>query len=212
MRPPGLITIGIDVGGARKGFHAVALQERVFKTRTSTHPAEIVSWCVEQKADIVAVDAPCGWSQSGSSRLAERELAGKKIRAFATLTRAHALAHKKGFYNWVFNGETLYHLLAPSYPLFDGRLREGPICIETFPHAIVCALAGKVVPAKPKNPGRRKVLRERGCDDVLLTNIDFIDAALCALAAEEFRAGRSMQFGTCDEGFTVVPDLDVSRA
>jgi hypothetical protein len=102
------------VGGERKGFHAVALRNGVFEEATSTKPAEIVRWCLDWKTNIVAVDAPCGWSQSTSSRLAEQDLklAGKKIHCFATPTRAHALSHKKGFYDWVFNGETLYHLLA----------------------------------------------------------------------------------------------------
>lgn len=201
------VVVGIDVGGERKGFHAVALRNGVFEKATSIKPAEIVRWCLEWKANIVAVDAPCGWSQSTSSRLAERDLklAGKKIHCFATPTRAHALAHKKGFYDWVFNGETLYRLLAPHYPLFDGRLQKGPICFETFPHAIVCALAAKVVSAKPKTSERRKVLRGRGYDDSLLSNIDFIDAALCAVTAEEFRKGRTIQFGTRDEGFIVMP-------
>ena len=169
-----------------------------------------MEWCLKCEANIVAVDAPCGWSRSTSSRLAERELAGQKIHCFATPTRAHALAHKKGFYGWVFNGETLYHLLAPHYPLFDGRLRQGPICFETFPHAIVCALAAKVVPAKPKESNRRNVLRSRDYDDSRLPNIDFIDAALCAVTAEEFRKGSTRQFGGPEEGFIVVPALDVS--
>ena len=64
----------IDVGGARKGFHAVALRDGVFETLTSIDPDEIVHWCLERHATIVAVDAPCGWSQAGASRLAERQL------------------------------------------------------------------------------------------------------------------------------------------
>ena len=199
--------VGIDVGGERKGFHAVALRNGVFEKATSTEPAEIVRWCLQRNVSIVAVDAPCRWSQSTSSRSAERDLklAGRKIHCFATPTRSHALAHKRGFYDWVFNGETLYDLLAPHYPLFDGKPQEGPICFETFPHAIVCAFAGKVVRAKPKQSERRKVLRGRGYDDSPLSNIDFIDAALCAVTAERFREGHTIQFGRRDEGFIVMP-------
>jgi len=212
MSASGLVMAGIDVGGIKKGFHAVVLRNGTFEKTSSTEPADVVNWCLDREAHTVAVDAPCGWSLSSSSRLAERELARKKIYAFATPTRARALSHKKGFYGWVFNGERLYHQLAPYYPLFDGGLREGRICFETLPHAIVCALAGKVVPANPKNSRRRKILRERGFDDDSLPNIDFIDAALCAVAAEEFCADRTMAFGNCDEGVIVVPKLDVSRA
>jgi hypothetical protein len=64
--------------------------------------------------------------------------------------RIAPLAPKPGFYDWVFNGETLYGLLAPHYPLFDGTLREEPICFETF-SAIVCALVAKGVLAETKN-------------------------------------------------------------
>lgn len=133
------------------------------------------------------------------------KLGAEKIHCFATPTRALALGHKKGFYEWVFNGEKLYHLLAPHYPLFDGALRKGPISFETFPHAIVCALAGKVVPAKPKTSNRRNVLLTRGYDVSPLSNLDLIDAALCALTAEEFRLGRARHFGEQEEGFIVVP-------
>jgi len=214
MSPNGEAVVGIDVGGEMKGFHAVALRNRVFEKTTSTDPVEIVAWCLERKAHIVAVDAPCGWSQSASSRLAERDLklGGKKIQIFATPTRARARAHKKGFYRWVFNGEALYHLLAPHYLLFDGSRSEGPVCFETFPHAIVCALAGEVVPAKPKAANRRKVLRARAYHYSPLPNIDFIDAALCAVTAEEFRQGRTRHFGGQDEGFIVVPDPVMHQA
>ena len=152
--------VGIDVGGPRKGFHAVALRDGVFGKATSTNPAEIVDWCLEQRARIVAVDAPCGWGQSGRSRQAERDLklGDARIQCFMTPARSHALAHTKGFFDWVFNGENLYQLLAPHYPLFDGKRRKGQCCFETFPHGIVCALAGKIVAAKPKVANRRKVL------------------------------------------------------
>ena len=207
---PSQTVVGIDVGGKRKGFHAVALQYGVFEIRTSTNPAVIADWCLEQNATTIAVDAPCGWSQSGSSRLAERklEVAGARIHCFSTPTRAHALAHCTGFYDWVLNGEKLYARLARRYPLFDGKRLKGPLCFETFPHAIVCALAGKVVTAKPKATKRRNLLCKLGYDDSTLPNIDFIDAALCAVTAKEFLQGHTIHFGGRDEGFIVVPTLD----
>ena len=167
MGQPSYTVVGVDVGGERKGFHAIALRDGEFEGTTSTEPAAIVDWCLERNATIIAVDAPCGWSQSGASRLAERELklAGKKIHCFSTPTRARALAHKKGFYNWVFNGEKLYERLTRHYPLFDEKRRNEPVCFETFPHAIICALAREVVPAKPKAPVRRAVLKALGYED-----------------------------------------------
>ena len=76
---------------------------------------------------------------------------------------------------------------------------------ESFPHAVVCALAGRVVPTKPKATVRRAALRARGYDVTCLVNIDFVDAALCAVAAEAFLKGCVQCFGDEQEGFIVVP-------
>ena len=198
--------VGIDVGGERKGFHAVALQGGIFAaTLAASDPAVIASWCRQMKAAVVAVDAPCGWSDGGASRLAERSLAigGNKISCFATPTRARA--NRSNFYKWVFNGERLYRQLAKHYVLFDGSRRVGPACFETFPHAVVCALAGRVVAARPKRETRRNALRQRGYDVGSLTNVDFVDAGLCAITADAFVHGRVQLFGNKVEGFIVVP-------
>ena len=200
------IVVGVDVGGERKGFHAVALQNGTFvATLAHTDPAVIVSWCRQLKAVVVAVDAPCGWSAGGASRLAERSLAigAHKIHCFATPTRARA--SRSNFYKWVFNGERLYRQLAKHYVLFDGSRRAGQACFETFPHAVVCALAGRVVAARPKRETRRNALRQRGYDVGSLTNVDFVDAGLCAITAAAFVRGRVKLFGNKVEGFIVVP-------
>jgi hypothetical protein len=42
-------------------------------------------------------------------------------------------------------------------------------------------MAGRVVAAKPKSKVRRKALQDMGYDPGKLSNIDFVDAALCAL-------------------------------
>lgn len=208
MREQVQTVVGIDVGGERKGFHAVALRGDTFVDKvTAADPAVIVTWCLDHKATVIAVDAPCWWSQTGKSRQAERELelSGEQIFCFATPTRERAENHKKGFYGWVFNGEKLYQLLTKTYPLFNGEGHKGPACIETFPHAIVCALAGRVASAKPKSLVRRKALQDRGYEIGSLSNIDFVDAALCAVAADEFRKGNYHSFGNREEGYIVVP-------
>ncbi|MDF1591209.1 MAG: DUF429 domain-containing protein, partial [Desulfobacterales bacterium] len=95
---------GIDVGGEVKGFHAVALRGEIFMDKTTTtNPSGIVNWCLDHSATVVSVDAPCGWSQTGSSRQAERELEllGKKIYCFATPTRECSENYDKGFYDVV---------------------------------------------------------------------------------------------------------------
>jgi predicted nuclease with RNAse H fold len=200
--------IGIDVGGEKKGFHAIALCDGKFVGQmTDIHPNVIVEWCLDHRAEIVGVDAPCLWSRAGSSRMAEREIkiAGEKVHCFATPTRERAL-HRK-FYQWVFNGERLYKCLETQYPLFDGQRKSGRVCFETFPHAIVCAMAGRVISAKSKGTVRRNVLQRRGYDDRDLHNIDFVDAALCAVAADALCNGSYQIYGDPTEGFIVVPKI-----
>jgi predicted nuclease with RNAse H fold len=216
MRHISQLVVGIDVGAQKKGFHAVALIDGSFERPTRfTDPIEIVRWCRELEATTIAVDAPCGWSASGpsfSSRAAERnlKLGGKKIHCFATPDKDSAQAHKTGFYGWVMNGERLYDGLKGHFALYDGTRQNRPACLETFPHAVVCALRGDVVPAKPKRKNRLDALSGyKNCR--LLTSVDFIDAALCAAAAESFQLDSCYEFGNSSEGIIVVPKPRVSR-
>ena len=196
--------IGIDVGGNRKGFHAVLMRDgQILGAKGDRDPAAIVAWCLENKACVVAVDAPCRWSADGKSRAAERAINGLGLHCYYTPTRE--LATGRNFYQWVFNGERLYRALEQHYPQFAGQRGEGHVCMETFPHAIVCALEGRVIPAQPKNTTRRRVLRNMGFDDARLTCIDYVDAALCAVAADSFRRNTFNFYGDSTEGFIVVP-------
>jgi hypothetical protein len=95
-----------------------------------------------------------------------------------------------------------------SFARFDGsNERARPICFETFPHAIACALSGAPVSARNKRQVRGALLAKAKicCDS--LTNIDFVDAALCALTAEHFAHRRYMHYGDAGEGCIVVPRL-----
>lgn len=211
MTDPYPTVIGIDVGGYAKGFHSVALRNGRFEPHHFDETSKLAAWCQEQYAQVIAIDAPCAWASVGNSRLAERSLAiaGETIQCFKTPTRASAVG--RAFYDWVFNGEKLYQSLIPSYRLFDGTNQRRGIILETFPHAVVCELRGEIVPARPKAATRRRILREQGYDDQNLGNIDFVDAALCALTAESCRVGCIRQFGNAMEGFIVVPALERFR-
>lgn len=73
--------VGIDVGGDRKGFHAVALSDgKLVDRKVGRNPTEMVDWCIYYKAKVIAIDAPCRSSKSGLSRLVERELEGHEGR------------------------------------------------------------------------------------------------------------------------------------
>ncbi len=205
MKQSGETVIGIDVGGSGKGFHAVALRNGQFEPQHFTKASVVADWCKARAAQAIAIDAPCAWASSGGSRLAERSLAvgGETIQCFKTPTRT--AAEGRNFFGWVFNGEKLYERLLLNYRLFDGTRQSGKIVLESFPHAVVCSLAGRVIPASPKAATRRRMLREEGYDDGPLANIDFVDAALCALTADRFLLGCTISFGDQEEGFIVVP-------
>jgi predicted nuclease with RNAse H fold len=202
-----LTVVGVDVGGPRKGFHAVALTGTVFRKQACSSPAEVAAWCRDVGAAAVGVDAPCGWSASGSSRRAERDLRinDERIHCFATPTLKRARQSRTDFYGWVFNGMKLYDELRKHYPLFAGDASARPLCFETFPQAVACILAGRTVAAKRKATVRRHILSEQGYDHSVLQNIDFIDAALCAVAAERLLQETVVYFGQPDEGFIVLP-------
>jgi predicted nuclease with RNAse H fold len=108
-------------------------------------------------------------------------------------------------------GERLYEALTTTYRLFHSRLAsdEGCCVFETFPHAVVCNLTKNVVRAKSKSETRRKVLRKSGVEDHALNNIDFVDAALCALTASRLAGGAWHCYGDDEGGFIVVPTARV---
>ena len=201
------IVVGIDVGGPKKGFHAVALHAGQFvDKRAFSDAASAAAWCRQIGAQAVGVDAPCRWSLNGRSRPAERALAAEKIHSFSTPSRA--AAENRDFYRWMFNGAELYRLLEFHYRLFDGRnVGIAPVVFETFPQAVACTLAGKIVSAKKKSTVRRALLAGAGFDIALLTNIDTVDAALCALTAQYLLAKEFKAYGDATEGFIVVPRI-----
>lgn len=196
---------GVDVGGPKKGFHAVALRNgRFFEKLATRDPAHVVQWCLALHARAVGVDAPCCWSLSGGARPCERELARAGITAFST--PGLTVGQRHPFYGWMLNGAELFRLLTRHYRLFDGRSAlSRPICFETFPHAAACALAGTILSAKRKRRDRPRLLRRAGLSLDALLNIDEADAALCALTADYLRAGRFKTYGDASEGFILIP-------
>jgi len=209
---PPLIVAGIDVGGARKGFHAVALRDGAYHgQRTSKDAAEIAEWCRDViHAQVIAIDAPCCWRSTREARLSERQLLGEGITCFLTPTRDEAISHPTNYYGWMLNGEALFHALAPTHPLCQSLPRTAGqlCCFETFPHAITQALSDVPTRARDKRAVRRGLLARAGIATSTLTNIDLVDAALCALAAHLIAMGRpGRSYGEAESGLIVVPEL-----
>lgn len=167
---------------------------------------EVVSWCRTLDATAIGIDAPCCWSRTGRARPCERALASEGLHAFATPSQSVGERHQ--FYRWMRNGAELFRLLRPQYQLFDGNYStDSPVCFETFPHAVAYALAGKILPAKQKRADRPRLLRAAGLSIDSLTNIDLVDAALCALTAHYLLAGTFKIYGEAAEGVIVVPKV-----
>jgi predicted nuclease with RNAse H fold len=204
-----LIVAGIDVGGSKKGFHAVALRDGVYLNQfVSCAAVEVAAWCRRIGARCIGVDAPCRWSRNGHARPAERALMAAGISCFSTPLQQTAETHQTNYYGWMRNGAALFAQLELTHALFDGNpgLPELPICVETFPQAVACGLAGKTVPAKQKATRRRDVLTRAGMAIGALTNIDKVDAALCALAAHRLAIGDFKSYGDATTGCIVVPN------
>lgn len=199
------LVVGVDVGGRKKGCHAVALRSRtIVGVLAATDPAAVAAWCRTLRAAAVAVDAPCRWSRTGGRRPCERELARAGLSCFATPSLAVGRRHP--FYGWMLNGAELFRRLMPQYPLYDGRSApRSPLCLETFPHAVACVLAGRTLSAKGKVTERRRVLQEVGVDCTSLRTLDEVDAALCALAGQHALAGSFTAYGDRREGMIVIP-------
>jgi hypothetical protein len=133
------------------------------------------------------------------------------IRCFASPTRQTALDHPTNYFGWMLQGEALYQALeggAPeqAYPLLRSLPHSGRGCFETFPHAITWHLRGGQARAAEKLAQRRELLDQAGIDRAPLTSIDWIDAALCALAAHQVATGdECVSYGEPETGWIVVP-------
>ena len=80
-------------------------------------------------------------------------------------------------------------------------------CFETFLHDITWHLTAGKADATRKRSQRRDLLEKAGIDLAKLTNIDLVDAALCALAAQHFVSdgGKCLSYGEQDTGLIIVP-------
>lgn len=203
-----LTVAGIDVGGDRKGCHLVVLRDLTIVCNTRDRdPHRLARKCEEFDVVAVGIDSPCRWSAPGAGRLAERDLAKKRISSFATPSRARALASTSGFYGWMFNGERVYQALAATHPLLATPRYQGGRCsFETFPHAVCCGMLGvTVASAKRKRMQRRQLLEDAGIDTRGLKSVDAIDAALCASVARWLVQGNAEFIGDAETGYVVVP-------
>lgn len=199
---------GIDIGGDKKGCHLIILQGREILCSTNSKDAlYLADLCNQYRAIAVGVDAPCRWATFSTGREAEKAMARERIFCFSTPTRERAAANASGFYGWMFNGERVFQALDTTHPLLnDVRYSGGRVCIETFPHAIACAMLGiGIASAKQKKRQRRQILEGQGIDTSSLKSIDAVDAALCAFTAQRLLRGQTRAYGDAAGGYIFVP-------
>ena len=139
--------IGIDVGGKRKGFHAVLYHSSAFKLFLSI-PTQFNSSPGLYRTNLpLCHRCPLWMEHFRGSRESERSLAhqGKRIPCFCTPTRARAAQSR--FYDWVFNGEQLYQAFQ----------RQSITPIETYPHGVSeIILQRNPLPAKSKHDAKQR--------------------------------------------------------
>lgn len=199
-----VIAVGVDVAEERKGLDLVALDSdrRVVANRGRLTVDEVARLVLEEvRPDIVCFDSPSGWSRSGRSRKAERDLARLGISAFATGPDPGG----HSFYRWMRVGFSLFEAVADRYPLFRGDNPPGGAA-EVFPNASAVVLAGRAREhAESKLEFRRQVLRSQRVDDGPLPGIDRVDAALAALTGLLAIEGQWDCVGDPDEGVILLP-------
>ena len=120
---PTTVAVGIDVAEERKGIDLVALDtNRALLTSAGRLTVEDVARMVLTgiRPSIVCIDSPSGWSHSGKSRAAERELRQFGINAFST--GPDPGPHP--FYCWMRVGFSIYEALVSTFPLFRCKRRS----------------------------------------------------------------------------------------
>lgn len=199
-----VLAVGVDVAEERKGLDLVALDSarRVVASHrrlTVGGAAELIVSAL--RPEVVCIDSPSGWSLSGASRQAERELARLGISSFATGPDPGDHA----FYRWMRVGFALFDALAGRYPLFRGGDPSGQ-AVEVFPNASAVMFAGRARGrGESKLQFRRQVLEANHIDVTVLAGIDQVDAALGALTGLVALEGQRQWVGDPSEGVVLLP-------
>jgi predicted nuclease with RNAse H fold len=197
------VSVGVDVAEARKGLDLVALdsERNIVESRSRLTVDDVVEIAIALRPGVVCIDSPSGWSTSGRSRRAERQLAAVGIQSYRTPSDPGD--HR--FYGWMRVGFEIYDGLRASYPVYRGGAVAGAAA-EIFPNATACLLAGELRPANtPKVDMRRQVLRDCSIPEHKFHTPDQIDAALGALTGLIALDGGHSAVGDPDEGMILLP-------
>lgn len=177
------VVAGIDVAGAKRGFHAVLFETgsaRFYEARHWSSVEEVVeNLAAVAGLRVVAIDCPPRAYRSGPTvRQAERELHQNGIRP--QWTRAPGEEAQA----WMLNGEALWRRLAERLP--------GVTLIESFPTAVAKLNPIGAAPSMPLDLIKGDLFKHR---------VDVLDACLCAWTAARYLTGDAKVAGRdCPDG------------
>ena len=176
-----MASLGIDVGGLRKGLDVVLLStaREVLAAERGVNVSDIPRLLGSLGPAVVAIDSPSSWA-SGSERATESFIRGLGLHLYQTPWQEAKKLHP--FYEWMKSGFDVFHQAERcGFPLFDGGPVEGH-AIEVFPYASAAVFSGaRRPPNTPMRIWRRRVLYDQGLDVSVLKGPDQIDAAMAAL-------------------------------
>lgn len=190
---PPQVWAGVDVGGARKGFHAAVIDSRSAVAGLGHLPtaAAVAVWLEPWAPRLVAIDSPCALAESGQTmRECERGFHAAGICGIRPTPSPETLARQKRgpsptFYEWIENGLALYAVLtAKTLP-----------AIECFPTASWTRWGGK------RGQRSRAEWSQRILDAMALPGVparlnqDGRDAIAAALTAREHQRQRTDRYG-----------------
>jgi predicted nuclease with RNAse H fold len=178
-------TVGVDVGGRRKGFDVALLHDReVAALLRGLHREDVVELVSMHRPAIVAVDGPRSCAPEGhSTRECERELNTSICGIRWTPDRKRVYADP--YFAWIVEGLALYAALAVS----DVQV------IEVFPTASWTRWNG------PRGPLTRAAWTRRGLARLSLTGVpertnqDQRDAIAAAMTAQQHTRGLTQEIG-----------------
>lgn len=169
--------IGIDVGGAKKGFHAAITELETNAVVGLIHALTPEDLCYQWMSrgfepTVVAIDCPRLARLSGTStRLAERQLHRLGIRVQWT-RRTHEPPE------WMLNGEKLWAYLSTRYP--------GVTLIECFPSVAARALSASNVSLQMRLFAEHSLRRDWK---------DLVDSCIAANVAIRYLQGTATSYG-----------------
>lgn len=182
------VTLGVDVGGRRKGFDVAVLDgSTVALLASGASCDQVVEVALESAPAAIGVDSPARCAPPGErSRAGERLLAREVCPIFYTPDE-RTVRSGNPFYGWVVEGLALYEALRQRLP--------GTPCPEVFPSAAWTVWAGPR-DGRPKAKWSRLALRRAGVAGLpARCSQDARDAVGAALVAAEYHRGRARDFG-----------------